>query len=326
MPRVLPRKRRKVAEKLVLSAILVAGGCASDHRVSPWGERDSPALGPYVPAPDLQAQLGKVDAETAQLGMRMTQEIRRDLPRAEGPLVLRGYAGVDAIGRPTHAVRAATSRGVVMALGPLDARDPRDRATELVPALVEGAAEEGGKIRGAYASGTDLNGDGAADVVLRAETGALEIWRLTAISSVRYDVLLEETPTRAVDVDGDGRLDLVGEVAVAPDDPIRPRLEDVATFDGARYSHAAAPARAYHARRAAELEADSRPAPPTAPDAGPPPPPPDELRLRRALERAWHRLLAGEPRARVLAELDREPVPAALRSAFEAHRRRAGRL
>src|SRR6185436_1054324 len=103
--------RRNVAEKLALSALVVSGACASDHRVSPWGGRDTPALGPYVPPPDLDAQLAKIEAETAQLGLEMVKEIRRDLPRAEGPLVLRGYDGTDAIGRPTHAVRAATSRG-----------------------------------------------------------------------------------------------------------------------------------------------------------------------------------------------------------------------
>jgi hypothetical protein len=51
------------------------------------------------------------------------------------------------------------------------------------------------------------------------------------------------------------------------------------------------------------------------------------MRARRVLERAWHRLRAGEPRNDVMNELESTTIPPALRDAFEKHRKRivAGR-
>lgn len=321
----------------------------SDHRVSPWGGDDGPRLSPYVAAPDLDARLSAVDAETAALRLVLDREVRGEMPRGGGPLVIRAYRGQDAVGRTTHAVRVATARGVVMAVGPLDPRDPRDRATELVEALVVERERIGEPSRDsapartpgpraregvatAFRSGTDLNGDGAPDVVLRAETGALEVWRLSAIGSVRYDVVLAFAVTEVGDLDGDGRVDLGGHSAAAAD-AIAPVLRDVATFDGERYSNATAAAKGWHARRAAQLVTEPAPladagapdAAPTASDAGAAPPElPPAARLREALERAWHRLRAGEPRKPVLESLDREGVPSDLRAAFDVHRRVVG--
>ena len=151
-------RRPKVAEKLALFGVLLGVGCTSDHRVSPWGERPPP-LGALLRAPDLGARLAEVDAEAAHLGLTLTLEVEAKLPAARGGAVVRAYEGVDVVGRRVTAVRAASSRGVILALGPLDARDlARDQATDLVPALAP--AGDGDAKHGAWRSGTDLNGDG----------------------------------------------------------------------------------------------------------------------------------------------------------------------
>jgi hypothetical protein len=330
----------KVAEKVARLGFLLSAACATDHRVSPWGERPPP-IGVLLRQPDLGRRLAEIDAETAGLGLGLTVELGATLPAARGTAVVRGYEGADSLGRRVTAVRAATPRGVVLALGPLDPRDlARDAATELVPSL---APVEGGDAnQGAWRSGTDLNGDGLPDVVARGESGALEVWSLDLFGANRYPVELEATPTSALDVDGDGRPDLSGRVAVPEGDPLAPELDDVATADERGWSHASAGARAFHDAHARRLAPPPPPPPPEPehkpapagdkppPDAStsakkPPPAPPDDARLRRALERAWHRLLSGEPREGVLADLDRERVPPALRASFEAWRRRVER-
>jgi hypothetical protein len=275
-----------------------------------------------------------VDAEAAALRLVRATELRVELPRragkAGGPAVIRGYDGRDAGGRAVHAVRVATARAVVMALGPLDTHDLDRRApTELVPALLA----EGGVA--AFRSGTDLNGDGSVDVVTRNEAGVLSIWRIDELGSAAYPIAMEAPPARGIDVDGDARVDLVGELPVDRDDPIAPRLGDVATFDAGRYSNATPAARAWHARMARKLQPAPAPvpapvpAPPasgspaTSPSASPAPPPPipDDVRLRTAIERAWHAILAGHPPEDALRALGREPVPRSLRPAFDRHLR-----
>lgn len=337
----------KVTEKLALATSVVALSlsCASNHRVSPWGAEGRPSLFAYAPPPDLAAQLRAVDREAAALGLRLEVELRGKLPRGAGELVVRGYTGADALGRRATAVRVATPRGVVMAVGPLAAADAdRSRATELVPSLIPGAVattatateagtatetETGTKTRAAteaavFSSGTDLNGDGTPDVALRSEAGVLEIWAVRAAGAAPYPVQLEAPPTLALDVDGDGRVELGGRVAIPEGDPIAPDLLDVATFEGDGYTDRSATARVFHAEEAAARRPTPAPAAgaATAPAAPPASPAGDARRLRRAIERAWHARLAGEPREAVLAELDRERVPEALRAAFAAHRAR----
>jgi hypothetical protein len=322
----------KVAENLALFGLLLAAGgalgataaCGGAHHVSPWGEK-APPLGALLRAPDLAARLAEVDAEAAHLGLTKGIELEAKLPAARGIAVVRAYEGADAVGRRVTAVRAATSRGVVLALGPLDARElARAEATELVPSLLP--ADDGDARHGAFRSGTDLNGDELPDVIVRSEAGALEVWSLDVFGANRYPVELEAPPTSGADVDGDGRVDLLGAVPVPPFDPIAPSLDDVATADARGFSHGTEGARAWHAARAAELArpADA-PAKAEATAGRPPKPPTDEARLRRAIERAWHRALAGEARDAALAELDRERVPAALRASFEAWQRRVER-
>jgi hypothetical protein len=53
---------------------------------------------------------------------------------------------------------------------------------------------------------------------------------------------------------------------------------------------------------------------------------PDEVRLRRALELAWHQILSGGSPKDVMTKLDKEPVPPPLHSAFERIRARIAKL
>ncbi|MGK3991870.1 FG-GAP repeat domain-containing protein [Sorangium sp. So ce1024] len=301
--------------------------CASDHQVSPWGAARMPPLGAYVAPPDLDAHLRAIDVEAAELGIELEVELRGELPRGGGEVVLRGYAGTDALGRRTSAVRAATPRGVIMAAGPLDSRRvDRTQATRLVPSLVPGAAPDAAEHQlGVFRSGTDLNRDGALDVVLSNEAGDLEIWAVQPFGAARYTVELAVPPRFALDIDRDGILELAGRVPMKEGDPLAPELVDVAGFEGGRYTHRSSAARAFHAARAGTDDRGAARA--AADDRGrdgerQEPPKDDAARLRRALERAWHALLAGRPAKETLAALDREPVPPDLQRAFAAHRAR----
>lgn len=313
---------QKILQITASSLLCLLGGC-SNHQVSPWGERGTLSLAPYLARPDLDAQLRAVASETADLGLTLTVELRSELPRGGGEIVVRGYRGEDIMGRSTHAVRVATARGVVLAAGPLDPRDAdRARATELVEALLP--SDEGG---GAWRSGADLNDDGRVDVVLRDEHGGLEIWGVGEVGSGPYEVRLEVSPTGAVDVDGDGLPDLAGRVPSGTyAGPVRPVLDDVATFDGARYVNDSEAALTYHRERVVELEARLAPPPAEDPSSPKPAPPSPELQLSRALELAWHALLAGRPRIEVLKRLDQTTVPASLREPFDHYRPVIARL
>ena len=300
--------RGTVPENLTLAVCLLAGvpACSSNHYVSAWGAKESPRLGAFMERPDLAARLGLVDVETAAHGLKLTSEIPIMLPRGGGPARIRGYEGTDTLGRPVHAIRVATARAVVMAVGPLDSRDTgRDVATELVPALL---VDEGGRGGSAFRSGTDLTGDGTIAVVARSEAGELAIWHVTPLGASPYPLAIQGAATRGLDVDGDGRVDLAGELARDRGDTIMARLGDVATFDGVGFSDRTEGARAFHATLA-DAAAPAK--------AGEPPG--DEVRIRRAVERAWHAVLAGRSKDGALKELQREAVPARLRASFERY-------
>lgn len=304
-------RQATLSEKLLVAVPLLVASCGSDHHVSPWGSARDVPLRQLFQAPDLGAQLARLDRETASLALALTHELRATLPLGEGDALIRGYEGVDALGRAIHAVRVVTPRGIVMAVGPIDPSDTRrDQATELVPALIR--ASDG---VGAYRSGTDLNGDGRIDVVVRSDAGALSIWHVGAMGAAPYEIEMLAPPERAVDLDEDGRIDLVADLPLDAGDAIAPRFSDVATFSEGRYSNRSEVARAHHARLA-------EPEPPALP--GPPPRP--ELRLRAALERAFHAALAAKARSAVLDELDREAVPPGLKASFDRHRARIAAL
>lgn len=318
----------RAAAAFALAALTVELGCAPEPRVSPLfgGDPLIPPLSVYVETPDLDERLRAVEAETAKHGLTMTFEARGVLPKAAGQVVVRAYEGRDALGRKTHAVRAATARGIILAAGPRAYPDPdlmtaREEATELVRALVPNESGSGG----AYQAATDLNGDGYPDIALRNEAGVLEIWKLGPIGGSRYEVRMEELPTTAIDADGDGQIDFAGVSAGAKEDVIAPELIDFAVFDGAAYSNKTAGAKGAHAKRAKALAAMMGKRAEGAPGAGAgtsTAPVSDEVRLRRALSLAWHSILSGAPREEALKKLDAEPVPPALRPELDRHRSR----
>lgn len=269
----------------------------------------------------LDAQLALIDEEISGTGLKLSHELWGKLgPGApEKSLVLRGYEGMDALHRKITAVRVATPYGVVMALGPLGAMEEKKEATELVPALVVG---EGGET--AYSSGKDLNGDGLPDVVLRGAGGGMEIWGILSHGAKRYEILMEAPPTRALDADEDGILDFGGDFVHSQvhssrsNDVLDPRWEDVAVWDKDRghYWNGAEGARAWHRARLQALGEEER-LKKAGIDYG------DAMRLRYALQKAWHRRFLGGTEAKAaLKELDQEKVPDALREVFGDYRRR----
>src|SRR5262249_311004 len=143
--------------------------------------------------------------------------------------------------------------------------------------------------------------------------GELEVWQLEEIGARRYEVLIATPVLEAGDANGDGRMDLGGAIAVGDADPIRPELRDWATFDGARFSNDTPAVHALHERT------PPAPAPPKTSDGEPAVAPSGTARLRRALERAWHRILAGHPRDAALADLDRETLSPAHMQSFTTH-------
>ncbi|HEY4121987.1 MAG TPA: VCBS repeat-containing protein, partial [Byssovorax sp.] len=249
--------------------------------MSPWGVEGPVPIDLYVVKPDLAGQLAAVDAEMRAHGLHLTLSIDGVLPRKAGAFRLLGYAGRDPLGRPLHATRAVTPVGVPLAVGPLDAGDmDRSRATELVPALQSGPDPARPLEGAAYRSGGDLTGDGSPDVVLRNDAGALEVWHLEPLGATRYEVAMVVPPTSGADVDRDGRVDLVGREPAPKDDAIAPDLDDVATFEGGRFTDASAIARAHHERRLAAIEvAQAKLEDPN-----------DDAKARLAVERAWHAL------------------------------------
>jgi hypothetical protein len=261
-------------------------------------------------APDLDARLALLDVETSAHRLKMTVEIPIKLPHGGGPARIRGYEGTDSLGRPVHAIRVATARTVVMAVGPLDPGDTaRETATELVPALM---VEDGGRSGSAFQSGTDLTGDGGVAVVARSETGELAIWRVTPLGAAPYPVAILGAATRGLDVDGDGRVDLAGDLPRDRDDTIGARLSDAATFDGVGFSDRTEGARAFHAARADAAAVAITTAKGDATTS-------DEVRIRHAVERAWHSVLAGRSRDDALKELRNEAIPARLRASFDRY-------
>lgn len=317
-------------------AVAIVAAC-SNHEVSPWPkEGPTSLLGRFASTPDLAAQLQNIDVETREHGLTLDRELRASLPRRGGTVVIRTYRGTDELSHETHAVRVASAQGVILAVGPLSVRDDRGRATRLVPALVDA---EGGR---AFTSGGDTNDDGLADILLANERGELEVWRLTPNGSTRYDVEMALPPRRAVDLGLDGVMDLEGWDDGGGGTPPGPRLVDRASFDSGKWSNTTAAAKGWHARMAAGLAAEAAPEPvvrdggagdtgardAATGDAGAGAVTDDEEarkpeeRLRAALERAWHRLRAGEARGKVTAELDALAIPSQLRAWFEQGQRR----
>jgi hypothetical protein len=86
---------------------------------------------------------------------------------------------------------------------------------------------------------------------------------------------------------------------------LAPRLEDAATFRGDDVFEWTAGVKAWHARRAEALAVMAGAGAGTATAA---PPASDAIRIRRALELAWYRVLSGGSRKSALEKLDKEPI------------------
>lgn len=295
---------------------LGAASCTDNHSVSPWGEAGRLRLADYAVRPDLDARVAEIEVEASRLGMDEAFRIQGKDPHSGDALVAMGFSGRDEIGRDLTATRVVSKWGVVLALGPLDMRDVRrSTATELLQLVSIGATAEGGADSpGGFGAFSDLTHDGTPDLVLRSEQGRIEIWSMTSRAGTQVDVRMEVMPSRFVDVDGDGRVDLAGRVMLQDDDPIAPTLADVATWAGDGFSNTTTTARAFHARHrdlARAAEATSR--------SG-------AQRSRRSLELCWHAMLAGGDADRELAALERKRPDGALGEPFDALARRVARI
>lgn len=308
-PATLSKKLPPLTALLAVSFCLGACfGCA-EPRVSPWENAGKVTLSAFVEKPNLDDKLATIDRETSSLGLALADELTVKLGPSD-VAVVRAYEGRDAAKRRVFAVRVATPRAVTLAVGPLDVGDvDRSKPTRLVPLIVR--ADDGS----AHRSGSDLNGDGAPDLVLANELGELTVMYMSAYSCNAYEVIMAAPPTAMIDADGDKKLDLFGALRVDRADPIAPVLSDVGVLDGLGYSNRAPGARAWHAQKARAIDERSVPANER-----------EEAKLARAIERAWHMVLAGEAPDRAIAALGKLTPSKALEASFERHRLRVASL
>lgn len=292
-------------------AAVLLGACGSNHNVSAWGPSGSPKISMFVMPPDLQGHVDGMSSSSDLEGFEVERELHGDA--AGTHYVARSFHGPRVLGRDQRAIRVATAAGVILALGPIEPRATvRTEPDDLVAGLQldgEGSADPGadGKV---FRSMTDLTGDGTLDIVAQTEDGVLAVYSLGPRGATRVEVVMAALPTRGEDVDGDGKVDLWGEVDANEKDPIAPVFTDVATFDGRKFSNQTAAAKAWHRSEAEAVAVD---APTMAGTA---------VGLRRALERAWHGVLAGGDRKEALEALEKARPDASLRPAFERHRER----
>jgi hypothetical protein len=310
-----------VPRALAVALAVLATSCTDNHAISPWGDAGRPRLADYAIKPDLDAHVASIDAEAARLGLAETFRVTAKDPRSGDALVAVALEGRDDVGRRLTATRVASPWGVVLARGPHDLRDVRrGSATELLRLVSIDAATEGGPADASvgFAALSDLTRDQTPDLLLRSDDGRLEIWSMTARAGTQVDVRMEVPPTRVVDVDGDGRIDLAGSLAMGAADTLRPSLEpgltDVATWAGDGFSNATPAAKAFHARhRSLSLAAEATAR--TDPD-----------RAKRAIEVAWHGILGGGDAGREVAALARKRPTGELGPAFDAYVRRVARI
>ncbi len=268
---------------LVLAALFTVCGCGSDHHVSPWSPNVS--LRTLTQPGNLAVHVARIDDEMRAEELVLDVEIK-GVGQDEEPYQIRSYKGHDELGNTRWALRVATRFGVIMALGPSTGHEVmRGEQSRLVHAL--------GKA-GQWQSGTDVNGDGLPDVFVSRGNGHIEVWGFHAQGASPYPIESIAPISDAIDVDADGRPDLLGYVPIPVGDVLAPRLIEVLTFSGGRY-HAATPSvRSFHRRHLSE-----------------------KTGLTARIERAWHSLRAGKNAKEELAELDKEldTLPAELSDA-----------
>ncbi len=293
---------------LVALAALVAlggSGCPSNHHVSEWGALGRPDLMLYAEKPDMDAHL----AEVAEDGDLRGMDLDRELVAEDGGTryVARSYVGPGLLGRTRRAVRVVTPDGIVLALGPRPSNDSYGHEpVELVVAITP---EDGGAT--AFHSLTDLTGGGVPDVLVRGDDRRYAVFALHPRAAVRLDVDLEVPPTEIAD--DAGHLGLRGRVTVDPKDDLHPDLVDLATFDRGRFTNRSPAAKGFHAR----LRDERSNAPPASDAAN---------RSARALELAWHAILAGDDRKAALKALAEAKPHDDLAASFDAYRIRIEKI
>lgn len=257
-----------------LLALLVLLAACSNHRVSPFPPPE--AVGQILrPGDDLAGQLARATREAQASRLREVRRVEGQLAGGD-PFVAIGYEGSDIAGQPVSALRVVTPAAIVLALGPARvARGAEGTTSELLPSLLPG---------GGFPSGKDWTGDRAPDLAVRAPDGSLAVYRVELMSAAIYPVVLRSPPTRVLDVNEDGRPDLAGAPSPAPGDPIAPDMVDVAVADGIFFHNDHPAALAFH-RRLADAP---------LPDGA------TTVRLKTALEKAFHALCAGDPLAQAM--------------------------
>lgn len=268
------RKRKRSRYAHGVGLCILAIGCGSDHHVSPWPK--GVTLNTLMRPTSLQEHTARIDDEMRVEGLVLEAEIEGQFEDGE-PFCIRAYQGPDEIGHLRKALRVATRYGIIMALGPSASHETLgEDVTSFIPALGES---------GAWKSGSDINGDGMPDVLVSRPGGVIEVWGLHAKGSSPYPIESMAPMSGAMDVDGDGRPDLVGRVPVPRGDALAPRLMDVATFSEGRYRDDTRSARAFHRDQLRAIAASDRTA-------------------QSQLEIAWHAIRAGGEVEETLEKLD----------------------
>lgn len=258
------------------------GGCRSNHHVSPW-PKDVSIQDLWQPT-SLQQHIERMDRELSVEGM--TLSVQLDGQFASGDeFCIRSYRGVDGLKNAREAVRVATKYGVVMALGPVSSHQAlQGRGVSLIEMVQEGG----------WRSGTDFNGDGLVDVVVMRDSNELEIWAIYEQGAAPYPVRSAVSMQRMVDVNHDGRPELLGYVAVSEQDVVAPRFGEVLFFSGGSYVWDHSGARKWHENQALQLQNQAA----TIGQSSVP--------LGNVLALAWHRIRAGQQRELVLKWLDEQ--------------------
>lgn len=256
------------------------GGCRSNHHVSPW-PKDISVKDLWQPT-SLQQHIERMDRELSGEGLMLSVQL--DGQFASGSeYCIRSYRGVDGLNNAREAVRVATKYGVVMALGPVSSHQAlQGRGVSLVDKY-----EEGG-----WRSGTDFNGDGLVDVIVMRDSKELELWAIYEQGAAPYPVRSLVLMQQMVDVNHDGRPELLGNVAVSEQDVVAPKLVEVLFFSGGSYVWDHPGAQRWHEKQAQQLQNQAAI---TGQSSVP---------LGNVLAIAWHRIRAGHERGPVLKWLD----------------------